>query len=100
MAVALKENRAVRNVEAVAQRPDGTSFPFLPFPTPIRDAGDKLIGAVNVLVDLSERKQAERTRQHLSAIVESSFDAIVSKDPNDVIQSWNAGAERLYGYTA
>jgi PAS domain S-box-containing protein len=59
MAVALKENRAVRGEEAVAERPDGTRVPFIPYPTPIRDASGNLVGAINMLVDISERKQAE-----------------------------------------
>ena len=59
MAVALKENRAVRGKEAVAFRPDGTRVPFIPYPTPLHDASGKLIGAVNMLVDITERKQAE-----------------------------------------
>jgi PAS domain S-box-containing protein len=59
MAVALKENRPVRNVEALAERPDGMLVPFLPYPTPLRDAEGRLVGAVNMLVDISERKQAE-----------------------------------------
>jgi PAS domain S-box-containing protein len=59
MAVALKENRAVRGEEAVAERPDGTRVPFIPYPTPLRDADGNLIGAINMLVDVSERKQAE-----------------------------------------
>jgi PAS domain S-box-containing protein len=59
MAIALKQNRPVRGVEALAQRPDGTLFPFLPFPTPIHDENGGLVGAVNMLVDISERKQAE-----------------------------------------
>jgi PAS domain S-box-containing protein len=62
MAVALKENRPVRNVEALAERPDGSLVPFLPYPTPLHDAEGNLVGAVNMLVDISERKQAE-TRQ-------------------------------------
>ncbi len=65
MAVALKENRPVRGVEALAQRPDGTLFPFLPFPTPIRDDAGRMVGAVNMLVDISERKQAENHQRML-----------------------------------
>jgi PAS domain S-box-containing protein len=59
MAIALKENRPVRGVEAMAARPDGTMFPFLPFPTPMRDEFGNLVGAVNMLIDISDRKHAE-----------------------------------------
>jgi len=64
MAVALKEDRAIRGKEAVAERPDGTRIPFIPFPTPLHDADGKLIGAINMLIDVSERKQAE-AQQHV-----------------------------------
>ncbi|WP_245446134.1 PAS domain S-box protein [Mesorhizobium kowhaii] len=100
MAIALKENRPVRNQEAIARRPDGSFFPFLPYPTPLRDEHGNLIGGVNMLLDLTDRQGAEEARQHLSAIVESSFDAIVSKGLNTIIKSWNHGAERLFGYSA
>ena len=100
MAITLKENRPVRNQQAVAQRPDGSFFPFMPYPTPLRDEQGRLVGAVNMLLDLTDRQRAEETRQHLSAIVESSFDAIISKDLNAVIKSWNRGAEKLFGYSA
>jgi PAS domain S-box-containing protein len=59
MAVALKENRPIRGAEAIAERPDGTRIPFLPYPTPLRDASGALVGAVNMLVDITERKRAE-----------------------------------------
>jgi PAS domain-containing protein len=53
MAVALRENREVRNVDAIAERPDGSRVHFMPYPTPLRGASEVLIGAVNILVDLS-----------------------------------------------
>ena len=59
MAIALKEGRPIRGKEAVAERPDGTRIPFIPFPTPIRDSSGNVVGAINMLVDVSERKQAE-----------------------------------------
>jgi len=227
MAICLKENRPVRGAEAIAERPDGTRIYFQPFPTPLRDDAGKLVGAINVLVDvtdrklteealresesrlsvamsagqmgswewriadntvgwsealeqihglqpgafagtldafladvhpddragvqetisqslesgtheieyriirpdgqlrwvlgrgqlvrdasgapsrmvgvcmdITERKQAELAALRLGAIVESAPDAIVGKDLNGIITSWNAGAERIFGYTA
>ena len=64
MAVALKEDRIVRGLEAFAERPDGTRVPFIPYPTPLHDEAGQLVGAVNMLVDITERKRAEE-RQHL-----------------------------------
>src|SRR6478752_5080730 len=51
-------------------------------------------------MDITERKRAEVVGQRLAAIVDSSEDAIVSKDLNGTIESWNGGAERLFGYQA
>jgi PAS domain S-box-containing protein len=48
--------------------------------------------------DITERKEAEVAKVRLAAIVESSDDAIISKDLNGVITSWNHGAEQLFGY--
>jgi len=59
MAIALKENRAVRGMEASCERPDGSRVPFIPYPTPLHDEHGKLVGAVNMLIDISERKRAE-----------------------------------------
>ncbi|MBR1159965.1 PAS domain-containing sensor histidine kinase [Bradyrhizobium elkanii] len=65
MAVALRENRPVRGAEAVAERPDGKRVPFIPYPTPLRDAAGNLVGAINMLVDISERKRAENAQKVL-----------------------------------
>ena len=59
MAVALKEDRPVRGLEAACERPDGTRVPFIPYPTPLHDEAGRLVGAVNMLVDITERKRAE-----------------------------------------
>jgi PAS domain S-box-containing protein len=59
MAMALKQKQAIRGLEAVAERPDGTRVPFIPYPTPVFDASGALAGAVNMLVDITERKRAE-----------------------------------------
>jgi PAS domain S-box-containing protein len=65
MAVTLRENRAIRGGEAIAEKPDGTRIPFIPFPTPLRDGEGRLIGAINMLVDITERKEAEARQKVL-----------------------------------
>ncbi|ARP95863.1 histidine kinase [Bordetella genomosp. 13] len=65
MAIALKEGKAVRGGEAVLERPDGTRVPFIPYPTPLRDADGRLVGAINMLVDITPRKEAEARQKVL-----------------------------------
>jgi PAS domain S-box-containing protein len=60
MAIALRERRPVRDVEIMAERPDGRRVPVMPFPTPLFDHAGAMIGAVNVLVDISKLKIAEQ----------------------------------------
>jgi PAS domain S-box-containing protein len=58
--IALKQDRIVRNVEAILERPDGTRIPIVPYPTPLRDGAGTIVGVLNMTVDISERKKAER----------------------------------------
>ena len=66
MAVALKEGRFVSDAEAIAERPDGTRIPFIPYPTPFFDESGAVAGAVNMLVDISDRKKHEREVEELN----------------------------------
>jgi len=63
MAIAVREQREIRGIEAVAERPDGSRVEFLPYPTPVFDEAGSFIGAINVLVDLRARNEA----RHLSS---------------------------------
>lgn len=88
MAVSLREGRPIRGTEAIAERPDGTRIPFIPYPTPLRDASGRVVGAVNMLVDITERKQAEEQQ------------ALLMRELNHRVKNMLATIQAIMGSTA
>lgn len=92
-------SRSLRSLgDLVARRANGEEFPIEASISQIDVAGEKIYTVI--LRDVTERKRAEAAAAELAAIVESSFDAIVGKDLDGRVRTWNAGAERVFGYTA
>jgi PAS domain S-box-containing protein len=100
MAQVLNGAPPVRNQEVVIERSDGSRVATLANVDPLIDGTGKIIGAINVFWDVTEWKLAEQASARLIALVESSEDAIISKDLNGIVISWNQAAERIFGYTA
>ncbi len=128
MAIALRERRPVRGQEIIAERPDGSRLPVLPFPTPLFGPDGALIGAVNMLMDISDRKREEDDAQRLTRFLEKEVEqrtralaetiaklkesertfrllvegvtdyAIYMLDTSGRVANWNAGARRIKGY--
>jgi PAS domain S-box-containing protein len=100
MADVLRTGVSVREQEVHIERPDGLRGIALVDIEAVKDSDGNIVGAVNCFQDITERKRSEEAALRLAAIIESSDDAIVSKNLDGIITSWNGGAERIFGYLA
>ncbi len=96
----LKAGERIEHYESIRVRKDGTRFPVALTISPIKDETGAVIGGSKIARDITEAKTTQEARSRLAAIVESSDDAIISKDLNGIVTSWNKGAQRIFGYSA
>jgi len=103
MAMALKQGEPIRGYEAIAERPDGSRVSFVPYPTPLRDSNGNLVGAINMLVDITDRKRAEaqlRDReQRLSAFFSTAALGVAVLTPDTRFEQVNDTFCRIVGYS-
>ena len=96
----LRRGERIEHFETTRVRKDGTRIRVSLTISPVRDHGGRIVGASKIARDITELREGDRARGYLAAIIDSSDDAIISKDLSGIITSWNRAAERLYGYSA
>src|SRR4051812_35122112 len=90
----------VESVETIRRGKGGALISVVLTLAPVRDAGGVVTGVAALVRELADPQRTERAARRLAAIIESSDDAIISKDLDGIVTSWNEAAERIFGYTA
>jgi two-component system cell cycle sensor histidine kinase/response regulator CckA len=96
----LAEGKRIECFETTRLHKDGTLIDVSLTVSPIKDLRGSVVGAATIARDIRPEKEAESHLQLLAAIVDASEDAILSRDLDRRILSWNPGAERIFGYRA
>jgi PAS domain S-box-containing protein len=86
--------------EFLEKRKDGTEIIVEACISQLRNEKGEIIGAVGIKRDVTEQKQIERQLRYQAQLLENVSDAVIAVDNNHIITSWNAAAEKLYGWTA